>query len=104
MLKLPSDLLNKGTELNSSLVQGLQQTVQCFDRRLTSCHCTPQFTLLDVLVVSPPLLQVQILTMLRTPTCICLALLYLDAEGKLASMVLGVNACEHKRQLFPCDQ
>lgn len=103
MLKLPSHLLNKCTELNGSLVQGLHQTIQCIDRRLTSCHCTTQCTFLDVLAVSAPLPQVQILTM-RMPTCICLALLYLDAEGKLASIVLGVNACEHKRQLFPCDQ
>ncbi len=104
MLKLPSHLLNKCTELNGSLVQGLHQTIQYIDRRLTSCHCTTQCTLLDVLAVSAPLRQVKILTVLRKPTCICLALLYLDAEGKLASMVFGVDACEHKRQLFPCDQ
>lgn len=96
MLELPSHLLNKCTELNSSLVQGLQQIVHSIDRRLTSCHCTTQWTLLDVLVVSAPLLQVQLLRMSRTPTCIGLALLYLDAKGKLASMVFGVDACEHK--------
>jgi len=103
MLKLPSHLLNKCTELNSSLVQGLHQTVQC-DRRLTSCHCTTQCTLLDVLAVSASMLQVQTLIILRMPTCVCLALLYLDAKGELASMVLEVDACEHKRQLFPCNQ